>query len=276
MARYSEEQQEEFIASLRDTARGTLRQLQEVLGLPSFGDDEASLRSLDTFADMYSAQSGNTERITNGYIFGLGTLLGDLMIQKYGGKWVVDAAYTIVTRHSAGVYVELRPFAVVEARLKGDKSRSIFQYFYEGVPHALGQAVPGAAEHPVLQTIRKKSAHVIEIFGKRNKLADFGFNAHSVALLDRAVTQNIKPDSTDAFKQSLTIDFGAFLGECIVVCYGARWKISKEGEATLALNNGAKGFLLNPFDKMTKRIVNGEQDSLSIYFSELIPGALRS
>jgi hypothetical protein len=167
MGLYTETQQQEFIASMRQTAQDTLRQLMQVAKLAGFGDDEESLRVLDRFADEYRAKGVVNDNNTTGYTFGLGTLLGDLLLKKYGGKWVIDKSYSIETRNAAGATAYVFPYAPVSARLNGNTAVSIHRYFFVEAPTTLGFAAPGPGpldEEAMLNRIKNNAATVVKTF----------------------------------------------------------------------------------------------------------------
>ena len=102
MGLYTEEQQQKYIVGMRECARQALEQVLRVTKLARFGADEASLQALDRFADDYHANGVVNDNNTRFYTVGLGTLMGDLLLKKYGGKWVIDKQYTIETLDAAG------------------------------------------------------------------------------------------------------------------------------------------------------------------------------
>ena len=279
MGLYTEEQQQEFIASLRETARATLDQLMQVSKLARFGADEESLRALDRFADGYRAEGVVNDNNTRGYIFGLGTLLGDLLIKKYGGKWVIDKAYSIETRNAAGATVHLAPFAPVTARLNGNTAASSHHYFFVEVPRALGFAAPAPGpldkKQAMLRQIKNNAAAVVKMFSPPGQSAAFGLTAHSVAALDEYIGRTVNSATTGATKEKLMNLVGSFLGECIVANYGAKWTITDDGQVRMTLSPKKTVHFLDPFGKVAKRIQNGPEDSLAAYFSGLIPHVIK-
>jgi hypothetical protein len=273
MGLYTEAQQQEFLASMRETAQQTLGQLQQVFKLARFGDNQESLQALDRFADEYRAQGVVNDHNTRGYIFGLGTLLGDLLLKKYGGKWVIDGSYSIETRNAAGAVASLRPYAVVTARLNGNTAASIHRYFFIEVPQTLG--FPAPAPRP-LDIIKNNAAAVVKMFSAPGQGATFGLTAQSVAALDNYIERTVNATTTDATKQKLMNLIGSFLGECIVAKYGAEWTITKEGGPRLTLSAAGTLHFLDPFGKVAKRIQNGSEDNLAFYFAEFIPHVINA
>lgn len=274
MGLYSEAQQTEFVTSMRETARNTLQQLKDVFQLAQFGDNPESLSTLDRFTEEYLARGVVNEKNTNGYIIGLGTLLGDLLLQKFGGRWVIDKAYTLETRNAAGGKATLYPYTPVIARLKGDASRSISSFYFATAPRQLGytSVYPAAgSDPPMLRSIRADTQAVMQTFGKRSGMTNFGFNNESVAYLDGLLDRTLTPTTPDATKEKLMNLFGAFLGECIVSRYGARWQFGPDSGPRLTIAAKGGTHFLDPFGKVAKRLTNGAEDSLSVYFGQLIP-----
>ena len=278
MGRYTEAQQQELVASLRSAAQQTLAQLMQVIKLARFGEDEDSLRALDQFADGYRTQGVVNDHNTNGYIFGLGTLLGDLLLKRYGGKWMIDKGYSIETRNAAGATAFLLPFAPVTARLKGNTAASIHRYFFIEAPRTLGFAapLPGPPDaEAILKRIKNNVATVVKTFSAPGQAATFGLTAHSIAALDQYLERTVNASTTDATKQRLMNLIGSFLGECIVAKYGAKWVIAKDGKPHLQLQPAKTLHFLDPFGKVAKRIENGSEDNLSAYFAQLIPHVIK-
>ncbi len=274
MGRYTEAQQQEFVASLRSAAQQTLAQVMQVSKLARFGDNEESLQALDRFADGYRTEEVVNDRNTNGYIFGLGTLLGDLLLKRYGGRWVIDEGYSIETRNAAGAPATLVPFAPVTARLKGNTAASIHRYFFIGAPRVLGFATPQPGPpdaEAIIKVIRNNAATVVKTFSAQNQGSAFGLTARSIAALDQYLERTVNASTSDATKEKLMNMIGSFLGECIVAKYGAKWVISPDGKPHLELKPAKTLHLLDPFGEVAKRIQNGSEDNLEVYFAQLIP-----
>ena len=280
MGLYTEEQQREFIVSMRQAARDTLEQLKHVAKLATFGANDESLRALDRFADEYRAKGVVNDNNTRGYIFGLGTLLGDLLLKKYGGKWVIDKAYSIETRNAAGATVHLAPYAPVTARLNGNTAASIHRYFFIEAPRALGFAAPAPGprdkKEAMLNQIKNNAAAVVKMFSSPGQGATFGLTAHSIAALDEYIGRTVNAATTDATKEKLMNLIGSFLGECIVAKYRANWVIADDGKVHMELKPGKTLHFLDPFGKVAKRIVNGPEDNLAAYFADFIPKVIKA
>ncbi len=279
MGLYTPAQQEELVVSMRQTARDTLGQLLSVSKLASFGENEPSLRALDLFADGYRTQGVVNDHNTWGYTVGLGTLLGDLLLKKYGGKWVIDKTYSIETRNAAGAIAYLFPFTPVNARLKGNTAASIQRYFLVEVPATLGFAAAAPRpfdEQAIRNRIKNNAAQVVKTFSAPGQGATFGLTAHSVAALDQYLERTVNSSTTDATKENLMNLIGSFLGECIVAKYGAEWSIAEGGKPRLTLQHAGTVHILDPFGKVAKRIMNGSEDNIAIYFADFIPHVLKS
>jgi hypothetical protein len=66
---------------------------------------------------------------------------------------------------------------------------------------------------------------------------------------------------------------GAFLGEAIIATYGGAWQQSEQGLA-LSIQSGGQVHILQPFEKVHKRLTNGSEDSLHFYFATFLPQVL--
>jgi Domain of unknown function (DUF3806) len=279
MGLYTEAHQQEFVASMRKTAQDTLRQLMQVVNLAGFRADEESLRALDRFADGYRAQGVVNDNNTTGYTVGLGTLLGDLLLKKYGGKWIIDKAYSIETRNAAGATTYLFPYVPVSARLKGNTAVSIHRYFFVDVPRTLGFAAPVTGpldKEAMLHRIKNNAATVVETFSAPGRGATFGLTAQSIAVLEKYLERTLNSSTTDANKERFMNLIGSFLGECIVARYGAKWIVAENGKARLELRVAKTVHFLDPFGKVAKRIENGAEDNLAFYFAEFIPQVIKA
>ena len=68
---------------------------------------------------------------------------------------------------------------------------------------------------------------------------------------------------------------GAYLGETIIATYGGEWQETPNGIG-IAVSTSSHVHFLQPFHKVHKRIVNGAEDNLSVYFNQLIPMVLKT
>jgi hypothetical protein len=278
MGPFTEAQQLEMVSSLRQTARDTLVQLKKVIKLTAFGLNDESLRALDQFALEYRTQGIVSDHNTKGYTFGVGTLLGDLLIEKYGGKWVIDKHYTIATRSAKGATAYLFPFTPVAARLKGNAGVSIHRYFFTAAPITLGFTAPLdglSGDEAMLARIKNLAAAVINMLPPSGPEGQYGLTAHSVAVLDDYLERNVKTSSPKETKEKFMNLVGSFLGECIISEYGAKWNVL-QNQPSLSLQTAGTTHFLNPFAKVAKRIENGSEDNISFYFSEFIPTVMKA
>jgi hypothetical protein len=99
-------------------------------------------------------------------------------------------------------------------------------------------------------------------------------NIESIAYRDGFITRQIdtikkNPQSTERFISL----FGASLGECIVSTYKGTWVITDK-RIFIEVNANGKLNIVPPFQKVAKRILNGEDDGLVVYFPDLLPLAL--
>jgi hypothetical protein len=271
---YNAQQRQDMLTELRSIGKDVVAAMRRSTGLIEFGDNPATLAAMDKFADLYFSQREKTEQSTNSILFGLGTLLSDLLARKYGGTWPMGPTYSLQVKDAEGDLTKLYPFAPTKARINGDKLYSMSRYYYEEAPRLLGFSAGGADDNPTLAAIRNHSRIVLNMFSKIEKSQGFGFNAASIGRLDLYIESHINPKSSDLDKQRLMNLFGSFLGEAIAMRYGGEWMFGEKGPY---MQLRAKQIhFLNPHGKVAKRIVNGKQDSLQVFFSEMIPAVLKA
>jgi hypothetical protein len=97
---------------------------------------------------------------------------------------------------------------------------------------------------------------------------DFGYTSESVEWLEGYIERlrtSGENESVEA-RNKLTSVFGSFLGECIVRCYGGRWKQHEVGVWCVAFDDENMAF---PFAKVAKQIDNGLEDSIASFFTTI-------
>ena len=95
--------------------------------------------------------------------------------------------------------------------------------------------------------------------------ADFGYTRESVEWLEGYVERlrNSGQLESSEMRNKLTSVFGSFLGECVVRCYGGRWR-QHEGVWCVAFDGDNIVF---PFAKIAKQIDNGLDDGIASFFN---------
>jgi hypothetical protein len=93
---------------------------------------------------------------------------------------------------------------------------------------------------------------------------DFGYDEKSVRWLDDYIE---KLRGLGAFddpqeKNDLAGVFGAYLGECVVRCYGRAWR---ERDGSWIIDFDGKGSVF-PLARASKQIENGEEDGIGSFF----------
>jgi hypothetical protein len=124
------------------------------------------------------------------------------------------------------------------------------------------------------QQIRANAAWVADNFGKQSGIEPFAYTDESVAYLDdfldrQADVVKASEGSVNKFVSLL----GAYLGECIIAKYGGEWQESPQG-LFIRIRSGKQHCILQPFQKVYKRIANGTEDNLASYFTHFIPQVL--
>jgi hypothetical protein len=127
-----------------------------------------------------------------------------------------------------------------------------------------------------LKQIQSNAAWVAENFGKQSGIEPFAYTAESIDYLDAFLErQEAMVKASEASINKFVSLLGAYLGECIIANYGGEWQESPQGLAIL-FHTKTQAHWLQPFHKVYKRITNGSEDSLRLYFSEFIPQVLAS
>lgn len=94
---------------------------------------------------------------------------------------------------------------------------------------------------------------------------DFGYTRESVEWLEGYIERLRNSGQFDdpQMKNRLTSVFGSFLGECVVRCYGGRWK-QHDGVWCVAFDDDNSVF---PFAKVAKQIEYGLEDGIASFFN---------
>lgn len=94
---------------------------------------------------------------------------------------------------------------------------------------------------------------------------DFGYTRESVEWLEGYVERlrNSGEFESVEMRDKLTSVFGSFLGECVVRCYGGRWR-QHDGVWCVAFDDDNMAF---PFAKIAKQIDNGLDDGIAGFFN---------
>lgn len=95
---------------------------------------------------------------------------------------------------------------------------------------------------------------------------DFGYTTESVKWLDGYINRLRNSGEFDnvEVKNRLISVFGSFLGECVVRCYGGKWKQNQDGMWCVAFNDNNMAF---PFAKVAKQMDNGPEDGIASFFT---------
>ena len=125
-----------------------------------------------------------------------------------------------------------------------------------------------------ISKIKANAQEVTVRFGRASRLADFGCNRESVAYLDGFLSRQIVAVRASQQTEDRYVSLiGSFIGECILKTYPGKWVETTEGIHMEVQNDGAT-HLVRPFQKVLKRIEQGESESLVVYYGDLLPAAL--
>ncbi len=112
--------------------------------------------------------------------------------------------------------------------------------------------------------IQANAALVIEMMQKLSDIA-FGYDEASVEWLDGYINRVRTKIGQDTV-EGLVMNLACYLGEAIIRSYGGAWD-DEGGEIGVRFSQGNGVY---PFSKLQKQFANGEEDSISSFFT-LIP-----
>jgi hypothetical protein len=112
-----------------------------------------------------------------------------------------------------------------------------------------------------LEVLRQLAPKISAQFGD-----EFDFSERSLRSLDEFITK-CWPEPPKKLGQMVSI-FGAYVGETIRLTLGGQWSKDEEGQFSIT-GVGGKEVTAFPFSKLTKRFVEGRQESLAVYFQSL-------
>lgn len=118
------------------------------------------------------------------------------------------------------------------------------------------------------EKIRANARLAIEQLGPLSGLGPrFGYNAESVQWVEGFIEKmRSSPDGKEITDQLRSV-LGSFLGECIVVVYEGKWKLTPNGWAVDVGGNA----VAYPFNKVHKQLQNGVAagDSILTFFTAI-------
>jgi hypothetical protein len=122
--------------------------------------------------------------------------------------------------------------------------------------------------------IKLNAQFVIDRFGPQSGVKNFGCNDESIAYLDGFISRQIGVVNKDSqtFDRFVSL-FGSFLGECIVTTYGGTWVVKDSG-IHIEISNQEFLYITQPFQKVAQRIKVGDEESLLVYYSDVLPVVL--
>jgi hypothetical protein len=136
----------------------------------------------------------------------------------------------------------------------------------------LGSALMVSAAHPIqMPQLERNSQRVVDWFASASGLETFGCNDASFAYIDgflsrQGETLNQSQQTSDRVVSLI----GSFLGQCVVQVYGGRWVSSGTG-LVVEVKTPRHVHTVQPFDKVAKRLRDGESESLVLYYRNLLP-----
>jgi hypothetical protein len=122
---------------------------------------------------------------------------------------------------------------------------------------------PAMSERSEVEQIRAQAAMVVEL-GRRQLGVPLGYDESGVRWLDGYI-ERLRNTPGFPNHDRLIAVFGAYLGECIIRCYGGSWDLVDDNWAVrFDEKNG-----VFPFTKVAKHIANGKEDSVLGFFTFL-------
>ena len=95
---------------------------------------------------------------------------------------------------------------------------------------------------------------------------DLNYDVESIATLDQMIRLGW-PDGPPAMLPPVVIGFGSYLGETIRHVHGGDWCYNEKHGLHFQIAGG--GLKLFPFASVEKRLLNGETDSLALFYAEV-------
>ena len=136
----------------------------------------------------------------------------------------------------------------------------------------LGSALMASTAQPMqMPQLERNSQRVVEWFASASGLQTFGCNDASFAYIDGFLSR--QADTLNASQQTsdrVVSLIGSFLGQCVVQVYGGRWVSSGTGLA-VEVKTPRHVHRVQPFDKVAKRLRDGDSESLVTYYRDLLP-----
>jgi len=149
-------------------------------------------------------------------------------------------------------------------RRRPSSARESFEVSAARVHNELIEPVGADADAIIdqLSSVAKKHVELSqEHFG-----VELSYSGESFSKLDQMLDQ--WPSPPPANLEAPVMSFGSFIGECIIRLHGGRWTHNEEFGFHLT-GIGETDTTAFPFSKVEKRIVNGEEDSLEMYYAVL-------
>ena len=117
------------------------------------------------------------------------------------------------------------------------------------------------SDQSAVDQIRAQAALVVEL-GRRQLGVPLGYDEAGVRWLDGYIGRLRNTPEVSQHERLIAV-FGAYLGECIIRCYGGSWDLVRDNWAVrFDEHNG-----VFPFSKVAKHIANGEEDSVLGFFT---------
>jgi hypothetical protein len=104
---------------------------------------------------------------------------------------------------------------------------------------------------------------VSRIPGHAEKHTDLDYSAESIAKLDQIVRDGW-PKEPPAMLEPVVLGFGSYLGETMRHLHGGDWCYNED--LGVHLDVAGKDIKVFPFNKVRKRFLNGEEDSLEFFY----------
>ena len=283
-------------AQLQKTALQAQEQFARASKLADFGATAASFQYLDRFIADYLRSGRVKPELSKVYHQAISSFAGACVIERYGGKWMVNKSCYVERRAADGALRQAHPFTAVGMALVGRSTESLQDWFFQRLSHdyadpqpapepelpaaqeqtlrsAVAPHVPAASAAvsdlpaATLEQLRARAEHILQ----EHDLAMFGYTAAAVACIETYLDEHADLAQGAALQEHLVTELGAFLGECALAVYGGKWQQKADGRLCVVALNEGQPVVLDPLGMVARRLKNGAGDDLHVWFTQTLP-----
>lgn len=273
-----------IFTQLQKAAHQAQEQFARASGLSDFGASEASFQYLDRFIADYVSSERVKPELSRVYHQAISSFVGACVIQRYGGKWMLNKTCYVERLGPDGMARQAHPFTVVGMAMQGKALEPLHDWFFRRLAQEYAEpetlqlqprvapaapAVNGVGELPaaMLQQIKASADQVM----REHDLVLFGYAPAAVACLEHYLDQTAGVARTAALQDKLVNELGAFLGECAIAVYGGNWQLKPDGKRCIVALNEGQPVVLDPFGMVARRLKSSGGDDLHVWFTQTLP-----